>query len=275
MRRRIPPAISSDGLSGGLPGLEAVSQRAGISLGEQIALKPGMAKGQSAKCMRILSSVMNFAKAEEVDGDVRLITENPCEVLKDKKIDRQLKPRTRHPDKSELKLVVEELSHVGNPAASSTNKTIVDLLLLLLFTGLRRDEAATLEWKDVDFERQYFTIHDTKNGTDHVVPMSSHVEGMLERRRQATDKHDQWVFPNRRKTGPLKEPRKQLEKLEQITGVKFTCHDLRRTFATLADSYGIDYNLIKRALNHKTQDITDQYIQSRVERMRDVFDSVA
>jgi len=57
--------------------------------------------------------------------------------------------------------------------------------------------------------------------------------------------------------------------------VKFTCHDLRRTFATLADSYGIDYNLIKRALNHKTQDITDQYIQTKVERMRGVFDSVA
>jgi integrase len=240
-----------------------------------LKIKNGRGKPQAAKCMRILSSVMNFAKAEEVEDGVRLITANPCEVLNDKKIDRQLKPRTRHLDKNELKLVVEELSHVGNPSASLSNQTIANFLMLLLFTGLRRDEAATLEWTDVDFERQYFTIHDTKNGTDHVVPMSSHVEGMLERRSQASDKHEQWVFPNRRKTGPLKEPRKQLEKLEQITGVKFTCHDLRRTFATLADSYGIDYYLIKRALNHKTQDITEQYIQSRVDRMRDVFDSVA
>ena len=108
-----------------------------------LKIKNGRGKGQASKCMRILSALMNFAKAEEIDEGVRLITENPCEVLNDKKIDRQLKPRTRHLDKDELQLVVEELSHAGNPAASMTNKTIADFLMLLLFTGLRRDEAAT------------------------------------------------------------------------------------------------------------------------------------
>ena len=132
-----------------------------------------------------------------------------------------------------------------------------------------------MEWTDVNFNDRYFTIHDTKNRTDHVVPMSSQVQNMLERRRDTDGKHDQWVFQNKRRNGPLQDPRKQLEKLEKITGVKFCCHDLRRTFATLAESYGIDYYSIKRALNHKTQDITERYIQNRVEKMRDVFDAVA
>ena len=147
--------------------------------------------------------------------------------------------------------------------------------MLLLFTGLRRSEAATLGWSGVNFNEGYFKVHDTKNGTDHIVPMSVQVRTMLERRYNDKDKHNQWVFPNKNGSGPLKDSRKQLAKLEQITGVKFTCHDLRRTFATLAESYGVDYHSIKRALNHKTQDITAQYIQTRVERMREVFDAVA
>jgi integrase len=41
----------------------------------------------------------------------------------------------------------------------------------------------------------------------------------------------------------------------------FRCHDLRRTFATRASEVGIDYLMVKRLLNHKSNDITSQYIQ--------------
>jgi integrase len=105
--------------------------------------------------------------------------------------------------------------------------------------------------------------------------MSAQMEGMLQRRHDDRDKGAIWVFPNKRKTGPLQEPRKQIERLEQITGVKFSCHDLRRTFATLAEAHGIDHHSIKRALNHKTQDITDRYIQVRAEKMRNTFEAIA
>ena len=245
-----------------------------------IRIRDHQGKGQAAKCMRILSAVLNHARAFEVDDGVRLITENPCDVLKEKKVDRRLKPRTRFLDREEVKLVVEELSRVHITSYEEqptrlTNPTITDFLAILLFTGLRRDEAATLQWSDVNFNNAYFTVHDTKNSTDHVVPMSPQVKTILEHRSKCKDRHDQWVFPNRRRTGPLQDPRNQLEKLEAITGVKFSCHDLRRTFATLAESYGVDYHSIKRALNHKNQDITEQYIQTRVEKMRHVFDAVA
>jgi integrase len=245
-----------------------------------IKIKTGQGKGQAAKCMRILSAVMNHAKAYEVDDGVRLITENPCDVLKEKKVDRKIKPRERYLNKEELRLVVEELSHVHHPEYKKqkirlTSDIVADYLTLLLFTGLRKTEAANLEWRDVNFGDGYFTVHDTKNGTDHTVPMSDQVRTMLEDRNNNDNKHEQWVFPNRYGTGPLKDSRKQLVKLTKITGVEFTCHDLRRTFATLAESYGIDYHSIKRALNHKSQDITERYIQTRVERMRVVFDAVA
>lgn len=242
-------------------------------------LQTNNGKAQAVKAMRILSAIMNYAKADEVEG-VRLISENPCEVLRDKKIDRTVKPRKRFLDKEELRAVVEELSHVNHPdyikqEKRITSLNVADYLLLLLFTGLRRDEAASLEWGRVDLEARYFSIDDTKNGETHVVPMSGPVEYMLQRRLDDKKKHDRWVFPAKRGDGHLADPRKQIKRIAEITGVVFTSHDLRRTFATLAESYGLDYQTIKRALNHKSQDITAQYIQTRAEKMRHAFDAIA
>ena len=101
--------------------------------------------------MRIFTAVLNHAKAFEVNDGVRLITENPSDVHKEKKVDRNIKPRERYLEKEELRLVVEELSHIQHPEYAKqklrmTNVTVADFITLLLFTGLRREEASTLKW---------------------------------------------------------------------------------------------------------------------------------
>jgi integrase len=40
-------------------------------------------------------------------------------------------------------------------------------LLLALFTGLRKEEAARLTWENVDFLDETSIVHDTKNHQDH------------------------------------------------------------------------------------------------------------
>ena len=201
-------------------------------------------------------------------------------MLKDKKIDRRIAPRTNYLDKPVLRELVEELSRVRHPDYAKkeqriTNLTVADYLVLLLFTGLRRDEAAALEWDRVNLKDKLFVIENTKNGQTHVVPMSGPVEKMLIARSHAPDRHERWVFPARGGQGPLQEPRYQIYKIGEIIGHQFTSHDLRRTFAPLAESYGLDNYAIKRALNHKTQDITETYIQGRAEKMRQWFDAIA
>ena len=54
-----------------------------------------------------------------------------------------------------------------------------------------------------------------------------------------------------------------------------TRHDLRRTFASYASEAGMDYLLIKRALNHSVSDITARYIQTSPKTLSPVFNSVA
>lgn len=62
----------------------------------------------------------------------------------------------------------------------------------------------------------------------------------------------------------------------QGNGVKFSSHDLRRTFATHALANGANYEIIRQALNHQSGGtVTGQYIIRQVDTLRPVFESVA
>ena len=68
----------------------------------------------------------------------------------------------------------------------------------------------------------------------------------------------------------------EVDKIEQLSGkviyesgVKFLLHDLRRTFATYADSLEIKHTTIKRLMNHKNKDVTyEHYINQSIETLR-------
>ena len=143
-----------------------------------------------------------------------------------------------------------------------------------MFTGIRRDEAARLEWSDVDLDAGTFTLHDTKNGLDFVVPMSIPVHGVLTAQQREAN-GSQWVFPAATGDGPLADPRKALEKVSSYIGVRFTSHTLRHTFGSIAFEFNFDWGNIKKMLNHKTGDITSRYVHANVNSLRPMFDEIA
>ena len=56
-----------------------------------------------------------------------------------------------------------------------------DYFLLILFTGLRRMEAASLRWPDIDFKAKTFTVQDTKNREIHTLPMTDFLYELFQR----------------------------------------------------------------------------------------------
>ena len=70
----------------------------------------------------------------------------------------------------------------------------IHYVMLLMTTGLRRAEAFGLMWEDVDFDRKLFKVRDTKNGTDHVIPMSTSVEWTMKQQKEYVG-DTPWVFP--------------------------------------------------------------------------------
>jgi integrase len=143
-----------------------------------------------------------------------------------------------------------------------------DFLLMALFTGLRRSELASLQWSYIDLEAQTLTVPKTKNGDAHELPLSKFLLELLKQRREA-HKDAAWVFPGSGKTGHLVEMKSFVSRVASASGVKFTLHDLRRTFVTCAESLEIPAYALKRLLNHRTSgDVTAGYIIITVDRLR-------
>ena len=224
--------------------------------------------------MRVLRAVMNFAAGQYEDIKGRtILPDNPVKRLsqtrawyKNKRRDSVIKA---HQLPAWYQSVMSLQDDIGNKA-----ETVRDYLLLLLFTGLRRQEAARLRWDDVDLKARTLTVTDTKNSSPHTLPLSDFLFDLFKRRKQSTDSI--FVFSGSGATGYLIEPKRQMQKVKQQSGVDFTIHDLRRTFITTAESLDISAYALKRLLNHKmNNDVTAGYIVSDVERLRKPMQTIA
>lgn len=224
--------------------------------------------------LRFLRSLFNFAIAQYEDGFGRpLLTENPVLRI----------TQTRswyHSERRQTVIKVWEMQPWY--AAIRTLKTdlhyeaetVADYLVFLLYTGLRRNEAAKLTWKDVDLRDRSLCIPDTKNRTPHVLPLPDQIVTLLSERQACA--RNAFVFHGAGRLGYLIEPKRQIAKVIAASQVNFTLHDLRRTFITVAESIDVAPYTIKRLVNHKMRnDVTAGYIVSDVERLRAPMQKIA
>lgn len=143
-----------------------------------------------------------------------------------------------------------------------------DLILFLLVTGKRSEEARTLTWSNVNFKEGTITLEKTKSGKVDVIPMTGFMYVMLKTReglsdtRPAFSKHPIYVFPNRNGTGCVKDLRKSMAKISNKANLGFniTPHDLRRTFSTALAELEITNEDVAVLLNHSKRDVTEGYI---------------
>ena len=160
-----------------------------------------------------------------------------------------------------------------NDFKSQNRETIRDYLLLVLFTGLRREEAASMIWDNVDLKAKTLKVADTKNHLDHTLPLSDFLYDLLQQRK--ANAVNDYVFQRSDGQGHIAEQRKQMAKVIKESGVTFTIHDLRRTFMTIAESLDISAYAVKRLANHKmNNDITAGYIIADVERLRNPMQKI-
>lgn len=225
-------------------------------------------KARANYAMRVLRAVFNFAVHEyQSDNGQPVVAINPVEYLSHTRgwfrVDRKSTVIKNH----QLSAWHEGLTRLGEQDDYPQAMMWKDYFLLILFTGLRRMEAASLNWSDVDFKAKTFTVQDTKNREIHTLPMSDFLYELFWRRKQF--RTNEFVFPSSSQAGHIMEPRKAMLKVAELSDVSFTVHDLRRTFATTAESLDLPAYAVKRLLNHKmTSDVTAGYIMRDVERLR-------
>ncbi len=134
-----------------------------------------------------------------------------------------------------------------------------NIMLLALFTGMRRGSLFNLKWQDIDFERDFITLRDPKSGKNDIIPLNHQARSVLENHIK-TD--SEYVFPGKG-GGKRTNAQKSINKIKEVAGLpKETrpLHSLRHTFASLAVSSGeIDLYTLQRLTTHKTFTMLQRY----------------
>ena len=152
-------------------------------------------------------------------------------------------------------------------AASATQTG--DAFQLLLLTGLRRGELSELRTKDADLEGARLYFHDTKNRKPHTVLLSKQALALV-KARAANKAPDDLLFVG------AADPRKSLQAIIDATGIPFSAHDCRRTFASIAAARLPGY-VVKRLMNHASGgDVTAaHYVHLDEDTLRAAWQTVA
>jgi integrase len=218
--------------------------------------KPPSGHATANGAMRALRVLWNFASDRVPD-----LPPNPIARLR-----RQWFPLHRR----ERLVGADQLPAFYSAVKALPNPVARDYLLLLLFTGLRREEAASLSWENIDFAERVIRLPAarTKAGRRLDLPMTDVVRDMLVARR-ALGK-EEFVFPSNSATGHIAEPKFPLDLVRRATGIQVSAHDLRRTYITAAESADISPLALKALVNHSLGgDVTSGYIMMTPDRLRE------
>jgi integrase len=155
--------------------------------------------GAANNTMRVLRALFTFAAHRYEVAGSSVVTENPVAYLSRLKAWQKLPRRQTVLTVHQIKPWYEAVMSLGDPSRS-------DLLRFLLFTGLRKGEAISLKWKDVDLDAGTILITDTKNRQPHMLPLSDFLVDLLEQRQ---DVGGEYVFPGEQ-GGRQSDPRVQV-----------------------------------------------------------------
>ena len=213
--------------------------------------------------MRTFRTLYNFA-SERTAG----LPDNPV---------RRLRRQWFQEPKRERIVPEEKMAEFYRAVCKLNHPVQRDYILMLMFTGMRKSECASLRWDDIDLGKKIIRVQaaNTKTGKKLDLPMSDFVHDLLVARR-ALGNSGGFVFPGKSQGRHIIDTRSALDEVAKVTGVKISNHDLRRGFITIAESTDISVMALKALVNHTLgSGITEGYVQMRVERLREPVQRVA
>jgi integrase len=137
-----------------------------------------------------------------------------------------------------------ELAKVWGAATEYPFGTIVRLLIL---TGARRGEIASLRSDYIDNDKKTITLPHTKNKRPHTFPYSDMAAAIFE----AVPGEEGYLFPGRGSDDAVNGWSKFKLAFDKRCRIEpWTLHDLRRTFATNLAALGTPIQVTEKLLNH-------------------------
>jgi integrase len=217
-------------------------------------------KGTATRTVGLLGGIMSFAVGRHLRSD------NPVRGVK------------RYADKKgETFLSSVELARIGGALAGleakGSNPSSIAIIRLLAFTGARKSEIAGLRWSEVDIERGYLRLGDSKTGSK-VIPIGAPACKILSNIPVIED--TPYVFPASNGKGRFQGVERVWQKVRSAAGFPtLRLHDLRHSFASVGLARGEALPVIGAILGHADVKTTSRYAHLANDPVKRAADDIA
>lgn len=144
-----------------------------------------------------------------------------------------------------------------------------DMMLLALYSGMRRGEMFRLRWDDIDVEKRFIRLRNPKGGVDSSIPLNDQA---LELLRNHPRSDSDFVFPGKG-GGQRVCVKRAVNELKEKAGIPKNfraLHGLRHVYASMLASSGkVDLFTLQKLLTHKSPVPTMRYAHLRDAALRD------
>ncbi len=148
------------------------------------------------------------------------------------------------------------------------------LFAVMIYSGLRAQEVLNLRLNDVDLSNGIISVNLGKGGKDRIVPVCGALskvlrEYLIDRKRLNRDCI--FFFVSIRGDVPFTYSglKNLVARMKGLTGIKFSCHRLRHTFATLMLEGGCDIYALSKMLGHSDIKTTTIYLSASVSHLQE------
>jgi integrase len=140
------------------------------------------------------------------------------------------------------------------------NQSVCNIILFLLSTGARLNEALRAKWENIDVVRRVWRIPATnsKSGKVRAIPLNDSAVGVLDNL-DTKDKFEH-VFINRQTRKPYTTIQKVWNRLRNAADLgHIRIHDLRHQYASMLVNNGRTLYEVQQILGHSTSKVTQRY----------------
>jgi integrase len=141
----------------------------------------------------------------------------------------------------------------------------VDIVLILLYTGMRVNELLDMETKNVHLDKRYMFVEKAKTSAGvRNVPLHKKILPLIEAR---YNKNNTFLFVNDR-GGKMKYQNFYLHHFEKnikpILEINHIIHETRHTFISQCDRLGLNTVTVQRIVGHENKTITQGYTDKTI-----------
>ena len=155
---------------------------------------------------------------------------------------------------------IEEIKKFRNLSDTAENKhlkDIADMLLIMLYSGMRSGEVRLLKTENIFLNENYVIGGiKTEAGKNRIIPIHPKIYNIIKFHLNSEKK---FLFETRGKEYSEANFKKHFKNVKQILGIEYNYnrHSTRHTFVTKLKQLGISEGKLKKIIGHKSKDITD------------------